>query len=67
MAEHFGALALPVGEFLALEHGTEFVGYRRITVSHVLIASAAFGGDGWRRLGLEAVEGFVEWDLPAFR
>lgn len=33
MAEHFGALALPVGEFLALEHGTEFVGYRRITVS----------------------------------
>ena len=32
MAEHFGALALPVGEFLALEHGTEFVGYRRITV-----------------------------------
>ncbi|KAI8472445.1 MAG: hypothetical protein J3K34DRAFT_467412 [Monoraphidium minutum] len=31
MAEHFGALALPVGEFLALEHGTEFVGYRRIT------------------------------------
>jgi hypothetical protein len=32
MAEHFGALSLPVGEFLALEHGTEFVGYRRITV-----------------------------------
>jgi 5'-AMP-activated protein kinase regulatory gamma subunit len=32
MAEQFGALALPVGEFLALEHGTEFVGYRRITV-----------------------------------
>lgn len=26
MAEHFGALSLPVGEFLALEHGTEFVG-----------------------------------------
>lgn len=22
MAEHFGSLALPVGEFLALEHGT---------------------------------------------
>ena len=38
MAEHFGALALPVGEFLALEHGTEFVGYRRITV----------GCMGWR-------------------
>jgi 5'-AMP-activated protein kinase regulatory gamma subunit len=27
MAEHFGALALPVAEFLALEHGTEFAGY----------------------------------------
>lgn len=26
MSEHFGALALPVGEFLALEHGTEFTG-----------------------------------------
>jgi len=32
LSEHFGSLALPVGEFLALEHGTEFVGYRRITV-----------------------------------
>ncbi|KAF6250582.1 hypothetical protein COO60DRAFT_796807 [Scenedesmus sp. NREL 46B-D3] len=30
MAEHFGALALPVGEFLALEHGTEFQGYSHI-------------------------------------
>eukprot|EP00879_Flechtneria_rotunda_P008511 GHRR01008917.1.p1 GENE.GHRR01008917.1~~GHRR01008917.1.p1 ORF type:complete len:366 (+),score=88.67 GHRR01008917.1:967-2064(+) len=30
MAEHFGALALPVAEFLALEHGTEFQGYSRI-------------------------------------
>ncbi|KIY91393.1 hypothetical protein MNEG_16571 [Monoraphidium neglectum] len=36
MAEHFGALALPVGEFLALEHGTEFVGYRRITHDRVM-------------------------------
>ena len=27
MAEHFGSLALPVGEFLALEHGTEYSGY----------------------------------------
>ncbi|KAI3425382.1 hypothetical protein D9Q98_009146 [Chlorella vulgaris] len=27
MAEHFGSLALPVGEFLALEHGTEYAGY----------------------------------------
>lgn len=25
--EHFGALALPIGEFLALEHGTEYSGY----------------------------------------
>ncbi|KAK2076120.1 hypothetical protein QBZ16_001052 [Prototheca wickerhamii] len=27
LAEHFGALALPVGEFLAREHGTEYAGY----------------------------------------
>lgn len=27
LAEHFGALALPVGEYLAREHGTEFAGY----------------------------------------
>lgn len=27
MAEHFGSLPLPVGEFLALEHGTEYAGY----------------------------------------
>ena len=26
MSEHFGSLALPVGEFLALEHGTEYHG-----------------------------------------
>lgn len=25
--EHFGALALPVAEFIALENGTEFLGY----------------------------------------
>lgn len=36
-AEHFGALALPVGEFLALEHGTEYWGYA---------ANAAAGGGG---------------------
>jgi hypothetical protein len=24
MAEHFGALAMPVAEFLAMEHGTDF-------------------------------------------
>lgn len=35
MAEHFGALSLPVGEFLALEHGTEFQGYSRIQESEV--------------------------------
>ena len=29
VAEHFGAMALPVGEFLALEHGTEFWGVDR--------------------------------------
>ena len=28
MSEHFGSLALPVGEFLALEHGTEYHGCR---------------------------------------
>eukprot|EP01024_Parvocaulis_polyphysoides_P007421 TRINITY_DN12209_c0_g1_i1.p2 TRINITY_DN12209_c0_g1~~TRINITY_DN12209_c0_g1_i1.p2 ORF type:complete len:208 (-),score=43.56 TRINITY_DN12209_c0_g1_i1:418-1041(-) len=27
LAEHFGSLSLPVGEFLALEHGTEYSGY----------------------------------------
>lgn len=27
MSEHFGSLALPVGEFLALEHGIEYAGY----------------------------------------
>eukprot|EP00873_Tetraselmis_striata_P016999 jgi/Tetstr1/437263/TSEL_025993.t1 len=26
-AEHFSSLSLPVGEFLALEHGTEYAGY----------------------------------------
>lgn len=31
MAEHFGSLALPVGEFLALEHGTEYAGYARVS------------------------------------
>lgn len=27
VSEHFGSLSLPVGEFLALEHGTEYAGY----------------------------------------
>ncbi|KAF8058362.1 cysG [Scenedesmus sp. PABB004] len=36
MAEHFGALSLPVGEFLALEHGTEFQGYSHIHEQEVV-------------------------------
>lgn len=36
MAEHFGALSLPVGEFLALEHGTEFLGYARVLDEEVV-------------------------------
>lgn len=28
-AEHFGALSLPVGEFLAMEHDTEYVAANR--------------------------------------
>ena len=35
MAEHFGALALPVGEYLALGQGTEFMGYTRISEDDV--------------------------------
>lgn len=34
-AEHFGSLALPVGEFLALEHGTEYAGYSILSESGV--------------------------------
>jgi len=30
MAEHFGSLSLPVGEFLALEHGTEMIWNRDV-------------------------------------
>lgn len=30
VSEHFGALALPVGEFLASEHRTEYVGFNRL-------------------------------------
>ncbi|GFH24882.1 uncharacterized protein HaLaN_22753 [Haematococcus lacustris] len=30
VSEHFGALALPVGEFLAQEKRTEFIGFNRI-------------------------------------
>lgn len=43
LAEHFGSLALPVGEFLAREHGTEYRGYA---------AQAEVGcGDGGGGLG----------------
>ena len=37
-SEHFGSLALPVGEFLALEHGLEFWGiadHEQVKVSHI--------------------------------
>lgn len=40
MAEHFGALSLPVGEFLALEHGTEFQGYSHMHEKDVIQQSA---------------------------
>ena len=46
--EHFGALALPVGEFLALLHGTVYVGYSAMTSSaakHPFFASAASTGN----------------------
>ncbi|MEW5312122.1 MAG: hypothetical protein WDW38_003773 [Sanguina aurantia] len=34
LSEHFGALALPVGEFLAMEHGSEFL-HRRHSIDQV--------------------------------
>lgn len=40
-AEHFGSLALPVGEFLALEHGTEYWG---VSDHHHAAAAASKGG-----------------------
>ena len=42
VAEHFGAMALPVGEFLALEHGTEFWGVDRaeLQVRHSIVSLA---------------------------
>lgn len=46
--EHFGALALPVGEFLALLHGTVYVGYSAQTsaaAKHPFFASAASTGN----------------------
>jgi 5'-AMP-activated protein kinase regulatory gamma subunit len=33
-AEQFGALALPVAEFLAVEHGTAYLGYSATTSEH---------------------------------
>jgi CBS domain-containing protein len=43
MAEHFGSLALPVGEFLALEHGT---GAPRPLLPPPLLQSGAAGAAG---------------------
>ncbi len=39
-AEHFGALSLPVGEFLAMEHDTEYVAANR-EVRHCRLTSMA--------------------------
>jgi 5'-AMP-activated protein kinase regulatory gamma subunit len=33
-SEHFGVLALPVAEFLALLHGTAYIGYSRMSSEH---------------------------------
>jgi CBS domain-containing protein len=41
VAEHFGSLALPVGEFLALEHGTEYAGYMSQPAAEVATPAAA--------------------------
>ena len=35
MAEHIGALALPVADFLAMEHNMEYVGHNRGHVEEV--------------------------------
>jgi len=63
VAEHFGAMALPVGEFLALEHGTEFWGVDRAelqarrraagppTPSLFSAAPRFLGQQGWLRVG----------------
>lgn len=42
MSEHFGSMALPVGEFLAKEHGTEFWGVDRRASIDSVEASAPF-------------------------
>jgi hypothetical protein len=59
MAEHFGALSLPVGEFLALEHGTEFVGYTRIQEEEVTATPGHrwVGEGGWEGGGEGGWEG----------
>ncbi len=41
VAEHFGSLALPVGEFLALEHGTEYAGYMSQPAAEAATPAAA--------------------------
>jgi 5'-AMP-activated protein kinase regulatory gamma subunit len=47
MADHFGSLALPVGEFLALEHGTEYHGYIAHSESDAGIESSS--GAQWAK------------------
>ena len=49
VAEHFGALALPVGEFLALEHGTEYAGYGIHNSSDKDRIAASTGGEFARK------------------
>lgn len=62
VADHFGALALPVGEFLALEHGTEYAGYGIHNTGDSAQISASVGGvfarerDGRRRVSIAGGE-----------
>lgn len=73
-SEHFGILALPVAEFLALEHGTAYIGYS-VTSSqhsrHPFFASSSRSGSpgkenveiftvGKRATLLEVVRKFVD-------
>jgi len=55
--EHFGSLALPVGEFLALEHGTEYSGYTIASENAVCATGAhAFARDREGRVALPGAE-----------
>jgi CBS domain-containing protein len=46
-AEHFGSLALPVAEFLALENRTEFVGYRQHASEAAAVAATGSAAAKW--------------------